>query len=388
MRRRVAFVVQRAGQEVNGGAEALCLQVAQRMAEHWQAEVLTTCALDYMRWENYYAVGEESIDRVVVRRFRVDAPRDVPHFDQLSRQLVARGADATLEQQEQWMRAQGPISSALFTYLREHSDNFDAFIFFGYLYATTYFGLPLVREKAWLAPLGHDEWTVHLPMWDEFFALPRGLIFQTPEERDFLRHRFPQLALHGPIAGIGIEKPPAVQPETFRAKYRLTQPFLLYVGRVDEAKGCRELFEYFIRWRSEEGPHGKLVLTGRESMAVPFHKDIIYLGFVEEAEKWNAMAACDWLVMPSPHESLSIVLLETWSVGRPALVNSQSQVLVGHCQRAHAGLWYNNFEQWRACLTRVDEPAKRQMGRQGEAYVRSNYSWERVVNDYLQALRH
>ena len=44
---RIGFVVQRAGAEVNGGAESHCLQVALRMGRHWNTEVLTTCALDF-----------------------------------------------------------------------------------------------------------------------------------------------------------------------------------------------------------------------------------------------------------------------------------------------------------------------------------------------------
>ncbi len=66
---RVAFVVQRCGREVRGGAEALCLKIADKMAQHWETTVLTTCALDYMRWENYYPEGEESVGGTVIKRF-------------------------------------------------------------------------------------------------------------------------------------------------------------------------------------------------------------------------------------------------------------------------------------------------------------------------------
>ena len=383
---RVAFVVQRCGSEVNGGAEALCLQVAQRMSRHWQTEVLTTCALDYMTWENFYPPGTEEIGGTVVRRFPVDAPRHVAEFNRLSEDLRPRQAAATLGEQEAWMRAQGPISSALFEFLTKHCDDYDAFIFFGYLYATTYFGLPLVAEKAYLAPLAHDEWTIYFKMWDEFFTRPQRLIFNTSFERDSLRRRFPLLRLSGPVVGIGIDPPSAPDPQRFRARYRLDDPFLLYVGRIDESKGCRWLLDHFIRARQAGTISTKLMLIGTEVMPIPFHDDVIHLGFVDEAQKWDALAACDWLVMPSPHESLSIVLLEAWMAKRPAIVTAEGDVLTGQCQRAHGGLWYRNWEEFEQIIRQIDEPTQAALGRQGHKYVTEFYSWDRVERDYLTLL--
>ena len=383
---RIGFVVQRAGIKVNGGAESHCLQVAQRMSGYWSTEVLTTCALDYMTWENYYPEGVEEAGGTAIRRFPVDAPRDVAAFNRLSEELHARQKSATLIEQETWMRAQGPMSTALLDYLRAHEGSYDAFVFFGYLYATTYFGLPLVKNKTCLAPLAHDEWTIYFSMWDRFFASPKGLIFNSEAERDFLRERFPGASLEGPVIGVGIEPPENIQPDRFRTRYGITEPFLLYVGRVDHSKGCATMFEYFIRWKNETGGPHKLVLLGTEVMPVPFHDDIIHLGFVGEQEKWEAMLACDWLIMPSPHESLSMALLETWSVGRPALVNGACAVLTSHCRESNGGLWYHDFGEWSAALSIADEGTKRTLGRQGQAYVQRCYSWERVERDYLALL--
>lgn len=383
---RVAFVVQRCGAEVNGGAEAHCLQVAQRMSRHWQTEVLTTCALDYMTWENFYPPGPENLGGAVIRRFPVDLPRDVAKFNRLSEQLRERQAAASLAEQEEWMRAQGPLSSALLDYLVQHRDDYDAFIFFGYLYATTYFGLPLVTERAFLAPLAHDEWTLRFSMWDKFFAGAPRFIFNTSFEQDFLRRRFPQLRLSGPVIGVGIDAPSAPDPARFRNRYRLHNPFLLYVGRIDESKGCAWLLDHFIRARAAGTIQTKLVLIGTEVMPIPFHDDVIHLGFVSEAEKWDALAACDWLVMPSPHESLSMVLLEAWRADRPAIVTAESEVLVGHCRRAHGGLWYGNWEEFEKICRQIDAPTKDALGRQGHKYVTEFYSWDRVERDYLNLL--
>jgi len=365
----------------------LCRQMAERMARYWQTEIITTCALDYMTWDNFYPEGTEPLGPTVVRRFPVDRPRDVHAFDKLSAEIHSRRAQATLVEQENWMRAQGPMSSGLLDYLRANKGSYDAFIFFGYLYATSYFGLQLVAEKAWLEPLAHDEWPIYFNFWDAFFSLPRGFIFNTEAEREFLRGRFPNNALPGPVAGVGIDRPSQIETTEFKERYRLEKPFLLYVGRVDESKGCGHMLDYFIKWKQESDSPLKLVILGQEIMPIPFHDDIIHLGYVTEEEKWAALSACDWLLMPSPHESLSIVLLEAWSVERPVLVNAECAVLTAHCREAQGGLWYSNFAEWSSALTIVNEEAKQTLGRQGRNYVERRYSWDRIEEAYLGAVK-
>lgn len=381
-RPRVAFVVQRCGNEVNGGAELACLQVAQRLSAHWDTEVLTTCALDYMTWANHYPVGAEAVGSTRIRRFTVDQPRDVEHFNRLSEQLHTRRTSAPLSEQEAWMRAQGPLSSALTDYIRANRESYDLFIFFGYLYAQTYFNLPLVADRAVLAPLAHDEWPIYLSMWESFFALPKEFIFLTQEEKDFVAKRFQRLRVDGQIAALGVELQSKPNTQRFRETTGIKGDFLLYAGRIDPSKGCSQLFADFLaaktNWRI---PH-KLVLVGRAAMDIPKHEDIIPLGFVSDELKTDAMAACDWLVMPSPHESFSYALLEAWLCGRPTLATKDSEVLVGHCRRSRGGLWYSNGMELAAALTCITAEEKEALGREGQLYVKRNYSWVSILPRY------
>jgi len=356
------------------------------MALHWETTVLTTCALDYMRWENYYPEGDETVGNTVIKRFLVNQPRDVPLFNSFSGTLRQQGENATLEDQEQWMRLQGPMSQKLLEFISDNASNYDAYIFFGYLYATTYFGLPLVSNKSWLVPLGHDEWPIYFSMWDRLFALPRGLLFQTPEELLFLQKRFGRLELSGPVTGIGVEPPAQMDERRFRQKYRIEDPFILYVGRIDASKGCSDMFVDFCRLKAETPNLHKLVLIGPEVLPVPYHKDIIYLGLISEQEKWDAIAACDWLINPSPHESLSIVLLEAWAAGRPVIVSAKSEVMLGHCRRSNGGLWYDSFEELAAICCTVTSQLRQTLGKQGQEYVKRCYSWSRIESCYLKAL--
>ena len=383
-RRRVAFVVQRCGVEVNGGAELLCRQVAERLAARGPTEVLTTCALDYTTWANHYPPGEERLGDLVIRRFPVAQER-APDFGRLSRAIRKRKDRPDLEQQEEWMRKQGPWSPQLLSYLQQHKANYDVFFFVTYLYATTYFGLPLVADKALLVPTAHDEWPIHLALFDRMMQLPRGFVFLSPEERDFLRRRFPQARLNGPVAGVAIDTPQYTNPDAFRAAHRIDGPYLAYVGRIDENKGVGELLRHFQEYRRTTGDRRtSLVLIGKAAMRVPHLPGVRAVGFVTEQARWDAIAGCEVLLMPSANESLSIACLEAWALGKPVLANAHSEVLVGQCRRSQGGLWYADAEEFTAALEcLIGDPARRlALGAQGRAFVGANYQWPSILDAY------
>jgi glycosyltransferase involved in cell wall biosynthesis len=389
MKKRVAFVVQRCGLEVNGGSELLCRLIADRLAEHYETEVLTTCALDYLTWANHYPAGEQRLGNLLIRRFRVARPRDLDSFNLLSQSVRLRLGKLTVEEEEGWMRKQGPWTPELFDYLRHTKHDYHAFIFFTYLYATTYFGLPLVADKAVLVPTAHDEWPIHLRIWDRVMQLPRAFAFLSGEELAFLRRRFPTAALNGPVVGLAVEPPVSTDPNAFRKAHRMENPFVLYLGRLDESKGLHQLLNDFGSYQETTGDwQTELALVGHATMKVPSRPGVRVLGYLSEQQKWDALAACEALVVPSPYESLSIVCLEAWSIGKPVLVTARSNVLVGQCRRSQGGLWYRDTDEFCAgleCLLR--EPVvQRGLGAQGREFVRANYHWPQIIEAYSELL--
>lgn len=382
---KIALVVQRYGEEICGGSEQLCRQVAERLSRHCQVKVLTTCAADYMTWQDVYEPGLRVINGVPVRRFRVDYPRTVPLFNHLCEAVFSDKNCPELE--KRWVREQGPYSSDFLRYLEAEGHRFDVFIFFTYAYAFTFFGLPRVAGRSLLVPTAHDEPAFHLPIYRSLFAQPRAFLFNTAEEQSLVLHKF-GLSTPNAVAGIGIEEARKPDPEQvpLRFRGRLQPPYVLYLGRIDEAKGCRPLLEHFIRFRSEHPElRLQLVLAGKPFMEMPSHPDILPLGFLEEEEKRQVLAAAHLLVMPSSYESLSIVVLEAWALGVPVLVNGQCAVLRGQCRRSGGGLEYSDYEDFRIALLRfAQEPGLgRRLGEHGCRYVRENYAWPVVERTYL-----
>jgi glycosyltransferase involved in cell wall biosynthesis len=380
---RIAFVVQRYGLEVNGGAEALCRWVAERMQKYFQVAVLSTCALDYLSWDNHFPEGLETLNGIKVRRFPVDTPRSMKEFNTFARKLFAR-QERSLMDELTWLKMQGPYSSALLSYIKEQEAQYDLFIFVTYSYLTTFLGLQLVPRKSILIPAAHDEPHFHFSAFQSIFHLPQGMIFSTQEERRLVHERWQNEQIPSCIAGVGLEEDnlPEGEPEPIQ---EFPQPYLLYVGRIDVMKGCRDLLDYFLHYCEQRKPELHLLLIGRQEMEIQEHTQIHAPGFVSEAQKAAAIRQATVIVNPSEYESLSLMILEAWQAEIPVLVNGCSDVLVDHCLRSNGGLYYTNYEEFALCLDLLlaNQELRHNMGQQGKIYVEEHYSTDRVEKSYV-----
>ena len=398
---RLALVVQRYGLEIAGGAEYHCRLVAERLARHARVEVLTTCATDYLTWENREPEGLVDLNGVSVRRFRVERPRDAERFAALSARVfgeaartepgrvdAARARAISLDEAGHWLDEQGPFSPRLVRHLEASRDEHDAFVFFSYRYYPTCRGLPVVAAKALLVPTAEDDGAYHLPLYPPLFRAPRAIAFNSLEEREMLRRVVGPGLAGGEVVGVGTELPRDRDGERFRRQHGIDGPFLLYVGRVDLNKGCPELLEHFLRYRRETGSSLRLVLLGQSVLEVPRDPGVIALGHQPDSVKWDALDACLAFVMPSRFESLSMATLEAWWAERPVLVNARCDVLRGQCKRANGGLYYASHEEFEAALALLegDEALRARLGRSGRAYFEAHYSWPVIEGKYLALL--
>ena len=382
----VAFVIQRYGTEVTGGAEQHCRSVARRLADYYQVTVITTCALDHITWANHFHPGTSSSEGVRVLRFPVQRGR-APDFGAFTDQLQ-RGSHSR-EDELAWLAKQGPTCPRLLEHLKARGGDYQAVVFYTYLYSPTALGLPLVAEKAILVPTAHDEPPIRLGIFRELFSLPRHMLFLTATEEDLVRRLFANQHIPGTVVGTGIEGPKREpDPQRFREQYQIAGDFLLYMGRIEIWKGCPELLDFFRRYKCSHPQGPSLVLLGRADIPVPERPDIRALGFVAEEDKWDALAAATALVAPSPFESLSIAILEAWDRGIPVLANGRCAVLADQCLASNAGLFYTDYAEFEACLQLLlSRPDLRDtLGRQGNRYVRANYTWESVIPKWRAAI--
>jgi|TARA_B100001971_G_scaffold214873_1_gene255086 glycosyltransferase involved in cell wall biosynthesis len=422
---RIGFVVQRYGTEILGGSEYHCRLIAEKMALQHDVEVLTTCAQDYLTWKNEYPEGADRVRGVTVRRFANAQTRDIKSFNQYSDWIFNN--PHTQADEMEWLRRQGPWCPALLEYLEQHALKYEVLIFFTYLYAPTVLGIAVAPGRSILVPTAHDEPAIHLDLYRDVFSLPAGVAYNTDAERAFLRSNFDIRTVAENTVGCGVEFLPHQlddQPKrggrtrrrgggrsrtadsgkrtdndngrgshlrkrgaAFLRRHRLHGPVALYGGRIEPGKGCEELIEYFSAY-AQSGGDATLTLMGIKLMPLPEESFVRFAGQLSEQERFDALEAATVVIVPSPLESLSLLTLEAFAVGTPILANGRSEVVVDHCRRSNAGLYYGDQDEFVECLKLllVDERLRLAMGRKGQDYVQNHYRWDVILDKYEQLI--
>jgi glycosyltransferase involved in cell wall biosynthesis len=385
---KVAVVVQRYGADINGGAEQHARYVAEHLSKHVQVEVLTTCAhRDYISWKNELPEGREVVNGITVHRFPVAFERDPIEFGKWSEKVFTQ--QHSLRDELAWLDAEGPTSPALIAHIKQHEADYDFFIFFSFRYHHSFHGCRAVPSKAILVPTAERDSALGLGLYPPIFRGVRAFMYNSFEERALIQTVSKNESVPGVVVGIGSEIPERSNAGRFRQKFEMRDRFAIYVGRIDENKGCAELFEFFEHYSASlvDGMH--LVLIGTAHIPIPAHPRIHHLGFLDDQDKYDAMAAAELLIMPSYLESLSMVALEAWAMGKPVLANAKCDVLQGQCLRSNAGLFYANYAEFAETMRAIDTTPSLQaaLGRNGRTFFEKNYAWPVIEKKYVDMLQ-
>ncbi|WP_029323473.1 glycosyltransferase family 4 protein [Butyrivibrio sp. AE3004] len=386
---KVCFIVQRYGLNINGGAELLTRQLAEQInkIEDFEVSVITTKAEDYNTWENVYENDVEDINGITVYRFPVEHPRRIRKFLRLNEMVVY--GDSKLQTQENWLVEQGPFSPKLIEFIRKNKKETDVFIFCTYLYYPTVAGIREVAEKSILIPFAHDEPYLRMEIFEKLFSSPAAFVFQTDEEKALIRGIYNNYDIPSCMGGAGVEIPDKIDHEYIKKKYGLGK-YIIYAGRIDVGKNCDRLIEDFIRYCDETDSDITLLMIGKKLIDIPEHRNIKCLGFVSDEEKFNAIAGAEFLVLPSKYESLSIVVLEAFSLCKSVLVNGDCPVLKGHCEKSGGGFYYRNYEEFKEYTDKlINEPGlNKSMGEHGKEYVNRRFNWDIIRGKLENMIRY
>jgi len=386
----LAFVVPWYGRDIPGGAEAECRATARALRDRGvPVEILTTCARDHASpWADHHPDGVTEDDGFVVRRFKV-RPRDPERYGHLQWRLTL-GGTLTSHEEEDFVR-ESINSNDLYAYLAGERDRY-WYAFIPYCFGTTWEGALVAPERSLLIPCLHDEPFAHLKWTRRVLRLVRAVCFHVPAERALAETLAGADAERFPLVGEGVDPPLPGDGERFRRKHRVLDPFVLYAGRKAPEKNTPLLVEYFARYKlTHPNSRLKLVLIGAGGVRIPprLSADILDLGFIPAPDKADAYAAALALCQPSLLESFSLVMMEAWLSGVPALVHGGCRVTRDHCLASNGGLFFEDYFEFVEALELLagDAALRRRMAEAGRAYVLASYTWNRVTDNYLAVLR-
>jgi len=380
---KLAIVVQRYGADINGGAELHARYIAEHLARYADVRVLTTCARDYLTWRNELPSGSETVNGIAVERFPVEHERSEADFGLRSDHVFSRRH--SLNDELEWLDSEGPASPALIRRLRRSENEFDYIVLFCARYYHAYHGARANPSRAVLVPTAERDPALGLAMFGPIFRGVRAIMYNSYEEQALIQAVASNAHVPGVVVGIGSDIPEAVDAGRAKEKFGLAEPYVIYVGRIDANKGCAELFDFFTRYAGERATPLTLALIGKPVIDIPTHPRVKHLGFVDDQDKFDAIAGAVALIMPSYYESLSMVALESWALGTPVIANARCDVLLGQCLRSNAGLYYAGAAEFGAVLDAVagDRALAERLGRNGRLYYQQHYSWPVIERKYL-----
>jgi glycosyltransferase involved in cell wall biosynthesis len=388
MRSRLGLVVPWYGENIPGGAEAACRNLARALqAAGANVEVLTTCVREFASdWnDNFHAEGATVEGGIAVRRFRARR-RDTAAFDEVNRKL-ASGATPSISDQEIYLR-ETVRSPALCDYLDRHRAGY-VYLFLPYMFGTTYDGVGRCGERGVLSPCLHDEPQARMQLLRCVFERARGVVFLSEAERRLAASLFNLSAARTAVLGCPVECAWTGDAERFRARYDLAD-YLLYAGRTDAGKGFELLVEYFARYTGQSPGALKLAVAGGGPCAWPasLGARVVNLGYLDEQAKRDGLAGSLALAVPSAKESFSLVMMESWLAGRPVVANAACAVTTDFCRLSGGGLYFADYAEFREILDELAANGRLagQLGRQGREYVLANYQPAQVAARYLETL--
>ncbi len=388
--KKLGFVTHWYGENIPGGAESELRGLVEHLYDKGvELEVLATCGemLNSDWSKNYHQEGLDTSGRVPVRRFRV-RERNEQAFNDINKLLMA-GRSVSYYKEQIFMKEM--INSPdLYSYIRHHKDEYSLFVFIPYMFSPIYYGSMECPEKSVYIPCFHDEAYARMKIFKELYPNLLGMMFNSLPEKELAEELYDLSSVEKTVLGVGLDTDAEGDGEAFKNKYNIKDPFILYAGRKTEGKKVDLLLDYFREYKKRRDSRLKLVLIGGDEIRIPseIRDQVMDLGFVDAKDKTDAYRAASLLCQPSPNESFSIVVMESWLQERPVLVSGACAVTKNFVKEANGGLYFEDYPQFEACLDRIlsNKEEAEKMGRLGRQYVIDNFSWDAITKKCMDFL--
>jgi glycosyltransferase involved in cell wall biosynthesis len=179
-----------------------------------------------------------------------------------------------------------------------------------------------------------------------------AVLFTCEEERRLAKESFSNYRANEVVVKYGTQGPPE-DPNGLAAQFRARHPevkddpYLIFLGRIHEKKGCDLLVNAYVKTfggpgapklvfagPDQQGMIGRLLQTVKEA---GMEGSVVYAGMLHGPDKWGALAGAEAFVLPSHQENFGVAVAEALACGTPVLISDQVNIW-REIQRAGAGL--------------------------------------------------
>lgn len=385
----LALVTPWFGPDTRGGAEDHARTLAHTLRQLGaDIEVWTTTARDSYasRTAHHYPAGLNEWKGLRVRRWAMDPPAlGVPPVIHTLARRVKRPLPAHPAHEINLLSSL-PNSKGLYEHIVAHPER--RCLFMPYPMGLSFWGSFLAQGRAFHIPCLHDEPYAYYSTYRAMLRQAEAVLFNSHPERELALRLYELDPAKAVVTGEGIELRWEGDAQRFVEQTGITGPTLLYVGRYDFGKNVPQLVSFFREWKAQTGRPLTFVRVGPGGFPVPkaMADWVVDLGFIGLQAKHDAYAAATVFCQLSTIESFSIVLMESWLQGTPALVNAHCPVTTDFALRSGGGIPCAGFNEWAIALSRLldDAPLRQAMGAAGQQFVRRECRWDEIARYLLQ----
>lgn len=376
-----------------GGAELLARGMARELKKRGvPVTVFTTCSSSPYDswWEDPYAPGVYDVEGIETRRFATTkAP--APYHAVIGK--LGRGENLTARDEQDFL-AHGINSDALIDALASHVDGQYEIVALPYFHGLTHSAINAYPGQISLVPCFHDEPQFYWGATETLLRNAKHVFFNSAEEKQMTVKQYGQRVgrriVESVVAGVGVELAACDDEQETVSDDQLPDSYFVYAGRKETGKNVHILCQWFEGYAEKFQRDTKLIfIGGGDKTLVPSNRHFVDFGFVSEATKQRLIRNSRGIINLSENESFSIVIMEGWLLGVPAVVSAKCAVTKNHVRRCDGGLFVSNGDEFALALKYLEDQTaiRRTLAANGRRYVAREFSFDAVLSRYLREFR-